>query len=252
MISKISNVRSMMREEGSLVLFKHFLLFLKRSLPEFCFPIYESTLDPPDIKCEVDNLTLRVITCPEEIDNLCGEGFCPTRLLNYKKVLSEGAILFCAFVGKELAHAIGVFTVRGGFKSHPFTFAMDDGHTVGMFAGFTAPKYRRNGIHVYTDCKMLQYLRDRNEGILRVWSVIPKDNLPIRYGLLKAGYYLWGKGYILKLRSLFTIEWVKPVAMGEIEAFLEKYPWRLFRIIGGTYIFLAMKFLSIKLCLMRK
>lgn len=205
----MSKAKRILHEEGFLALFKRLLLFLKKSLfLYYDFDIYESALDPPHMTCEVDDLTIRVITRPEEIDQLesdqlVAEGI---RISRNKEVLSMGAILFCAFVGKELAHVTEVFIGRRAHEIYPLSRAMQYGYTVGL-AGRTAPKYRRKGINVYARSKVLQYLREK--GISRAWDV-QNGNIAARNAVLKLGYYFWGKGYRLRLLSLLTIEGTKP------------------------------------------
>lgn len=197
-----------MHEEGFLALFKSFLSFFKQVLFSYrSYNIYESALDPLDIKCEVDNLTIRVITRPEEVDQLSYGGFYPSKRSRDKEIVTKGAILYCAFVGKELAHITQVFIGRAAHQIHPFSFAMHYGHTVGL-AAFTAPKYRRRGIHLWTRSNVFQYLREKK--ISRAWDVQEKDNVAARNSVVKLGYYLWGEGYRLRLLSVLTLEWTRP------------------------------------------
>lgn len=192
-----------------MVLFKKLLLFLTPCFFSLLrFDIYESALDPPPMTCGVDDLTIRVITRPEEIaqlesDQLIAEGI---KISRNKELLSMDAILFCAFVGNELAHVTHVFISRRAHEIYPLSFAMQYGHTVGL-AGRTAPKYRRKGLYVYTRSNALQYLREK--GFSRAWDV-QNGNIAARNAVLKLGYHFWGKGYGLRLLSLFTIEWTKP------------------------------------------
>jgi len=210
MINRIRRAKQVLHEEGFLALSKQFLLFLRHLL--FLYSshnIYESTLDPPDITCEVDGLTVRMITSLEELDRLeseqsLDEGFDIPR---DKEILSMGAMLFCAFGGKELAHITQVFIGRMAHEIYPFSFAMPYGHTVAM-AAFTTPKYRRKGINAYTHSKVLRYLKEK--GVSRAWDIQDKDNIAARDSLLKIDYYLWGEACRLRLLSLFTIEWTRP------------------------------------------
>ena len=206
----LSRVKLILHEEGRLALFRRVLLFLKERLCSYSsYNIYESALDPSPVTCKVNNLAIRIITSPEEIarlesDQLVAEGFNFSR---DKEIVNKGAILFCAFAGKGLAYVTQVFIGRRAHEIYPFSFAMQYGHTIGL-AGFTAPKYRRQGIHLYTRTKALQYLREK--GISRAWDVQNKDNMAARNAVLKLGYYLWGEGHRLRLLSRLIVEWVKP------------------------------------------
>jgi len=208
MINRINKAKLILHEEGSLALFKALLLFFRNLLLTYAsHNIYESTLDAPIIPPKVSNLTLRVITSPEEVDHLSGEGFEPSRLSLYKKQINEGGILFCAFAGEELAHVCMVCIGRRIDEVYPYSFARQYGHTIGLGA-FTAPTYRRKGIHVYTRSKVFQYLREK--GISRAWDVQYKDNIAARNAILKLGYYLWGEGHYLRVLSLVKFEWINP------------------------------------------
>ena len=211
MINRIGRAKVILNEEGFLALFKRLLPFLKQSLFKYSsFDIYEASLDDvPIIPCQVKDLTLRVITRSEEVDQIASDelvavGF---NFARDKEIVSMGAILFYAFVGNDLAHVTQVFIGRRAHEIYPFSFAMPYGHTVGQ-AWFTVPKYRRKAIHLYTHSKALQYLRE--QGISRAWGVLNKDNIAIRSSLVKVGSYLWGEGCRLRLLSRLTFEWTKP------------------------------------------
>jgi len=206
----LSRAKLILHEEGRLALFRRVLLFLKERLCSYSsYNIYESTLDPLPVTCQVEDLTIRVVTCAEEIaqvesDQLVAEGFNFSR---DKEIVNKGAILFYAFVGNKLVHVAQVFISKRAHESYPFSFAMPFGHTVGL-AGFTAPDYRRRGIHLYTRAKALQYLKEK--GLSRAWDVQNKDNVAVRNSVVKLGYYLWGEGCRLRLLSRLTLEWTRP------------------------------------------
>jgi len=206
----ISRARLVLRREGRLALLRRAVLFLKERLCSYSsYNIYESALDPPDIKCRVDGLTIRVITRAEEIaqvesDQLAAEGFNFSR---DKEIVDKGAILFYAFVDDRLAHVTQVLMGRKAHEIYPFSFAMPFGHTVGL-AGFTAPDYRRRGIHLHTRVRTLHYLKEK--GLSRAWDIQNKDNTAARKAVVKLGYYLSGEGHRLRLLSRFTLEWTRP------------------------------------------
>jgi len=211
---RLSKARLILHEEGCLALFKKALVLLKQALCSYsCNDIYESALDPPPVACRVNDLVLKLVSSEKEFeqienDYLIGEGFNMTR---NKELLRLGAVLYCAFVGNELVHMTQIFIGREAHEIYPFSFAMPFGHTVGL-AWFTAPKYRREGIHVYTQSRVLQYLRQK--GILRAQGVLTKDNIAIRDSLIKIDYYLYDEGCRLRLFSRFILEWTRPKIPG--------------------------------------
>lgn len=195
-----------LREEGLWVLLKKSgcCLFSCKS-----YHIYESTLQPPQFTPKVDNIDIRIITSPDEIEQiesarLISAGFDFER---DKEIVSKGAVIFYAFSGEDLAHVTQVFVGREAHDIYPFSFVMPYGHTAGL-AAFTSPKRRNEGIHLYTRLRALQFLKE--EGYAKAWDVQEKDNEAARNSVMKLGYYLWGEGSRLKLLSLYTIEWTVP------------------------------------------
>ena len=214
MTNRISKAKLILHEEGYLALFKKALVFLKRALWSYsCRNIYESALAAPPVACKVNDLVLKLVSSQKEFaqienDYLIGEGF---NIARDKEILRLGAVLYCAFVGNELVHVTQIFIGREAHEIYPFSFAMPFGHTVGL-AWFTAPKYRREGIHVYTQSRVLQYLRQK--GLSRAQGVLNKDNIAIRDSLIKIDYYLYDEGCRLRLFSRFTLEWTRPKMPG--------------------------------------
>ena len=190
--------RLLLHEEGFLSLFPQ-LLMCKNY-----YNIYENNLDGPRFPCKVDNLTLRIITCPEEFDQLSAEGF---NFSEHAKTITSGEMLFFTFIGKEIVHVNRAFMRRRGVYTHFCPSSMDDGHTVYMGGFWTAPKYRRKGINTFIFSKVLHYLRDR--GVSRVVIIVHPDNIAIVNSLAKVDCYLWGEGYHLKLLFLFNFWRVK-------------------------------------------
>lgn len=174
------------------------------------YNILESTLNAPGVTGKPGDLTVKKITTIEEVEQLVGgfedAGFDFPR---DREIVGKGATLFCTFTGGELAHITQVFDGRETHKLYPFNFAMPCGETIGM-AAFTAEKYRRQGIHLYTRIRALHHLKD--SGATKAWDVQDKNNIAARDSLFKIGYYLWGNGYQLRFLSLIIIEWVKPVS----------------------------------------
>ena len=205
----VSRANWILHENGFLALLRSLILYLTHYFFLLLrFDIYESTLDPPPIKCDVDDLTIRIITHPEELTPLeskylVAEGF---KISRNGKMLSMDAIMFCAFVGDELVHVTYAFVDKKAHERYPLSFAMQYGHTVGL-SGRTAMKYRRKGIYAYTRVKALEYLR--MHGFCKAWDVQNGD-VAARNAVLKVGYYFWGNGYRLRLLSIFIIEWTNP------------------------------------------
>lgn len=210
---EISRIRTLFRQGKQILHDEGFLSLFKRSLFTYgTVYIYENTLHGPSIACKVNNLTLRIIDCLEDFDKLLADGFdfssYEMSIQQCKERLGRGAILFSAFVGKELAHGSWVGMSR---RSHGdfYTFPMDYGHTACIGGTMTTPKYRRKGINVYVYSEMFRYIREK--GLSKAVFQIHKDNIASRSSQAKLGSYVWGTGHHLRLLTLFNFKWLVPI-----------------------------------------
>lgn len=193
-----------LREEG-------FLSFLKQSFFTYtAYFIFENTLAGSIFACKADNLTLKLISALEELEQLLLEGFTFSSyhmsIQQCKQRLNKGAILFCAFVGKELAHGSWVATSRKACSDfHPFP--MDCEHTAYIGGTMTIPKYRRKGINVYVHSEVFRYLKEK--GLSRAMLAIDKNNIAAQDSQNRLGSRIWGRGYDLRLLIL-KLKWLSP------------------------------------------
>ena len=197
--------KQILHEEGFLSLFKR-LLFTYETVY-----IYENNLHGHSIACKLNNQTLRIIDCLEDFNKLLADGFnfssCEMSIQQCRERLSRGAILFCAFVGKELAHGSWVGIDRGTLGDF-YTFPMDYGHTACIGGTMTAPKFRRKGINVYVHSEMFRYIREK--GLSKVVFEVHKDNIAAQSSQAKLGSYIWGTGHHLRLLLLLNFRWLTP------------------------------------------
>ena len=205
---------SILRDEGAKEFLKKTAQFVKatfRITYHTCY-VYEKSLDDVQQTDETEFLprisdyTLIVISTPEQIDDVVASGldiksYRSTEEL--KRLVSLGAILFCVFVGKELAHRVWVsLTLETRHIADPFPFAMDYEHE-GCFAGsHTNPKYRGAGFYTYATAKMYQYLKAIGRTKVR-FTILKKDRVPqqvqARFAprLYAEGFYLRFLGWSL-------------------------------------------------------
>lgn len=204
-------------DEGKLTLHQQgFFSFVKYMVAFFirvlfvcgsCY-IYENRLDGPSITHKLDNLTLRLISTPEEFQQLLVENFdfsSYTDIPLSRKRLNRGAKAFYTFIDKEFAHVTWAATSRkakGDF--HPYPIEED---TACVGATITAPQYRRKGINVYVHSHIFQYLREK--GLSRAVISINKDNISAQNSQIKLGSIRWGNGYYVRLLYLFNYMWTK-------------------------------------------
>ena len=209
---EISRIRTLFRQGKQILHDEGFLSLFKRLLFSYeTVYIYENALHGPIIACKVNNLTLRIIDCLEDFDKLLADGFdfssYEMSIQQCKERLSRGAILFCVFVGKELAHGSWVGMSR---RSHGdfYTFPMDYGHTACIGGTMTTPKYRRKGINVYVYSEMFRYIREK--GLSKAVLEVHKDNIVAQNSQAKLGTYVLGTGHRLRLLTLFHFRWLTP------------------------------------------
>jgi len=217
MINRIGKARIILHEEGFLALFKQLLLFLKQYLFVYSsYNIYETTLDTSIIPCQIKDLTLRVITRPEEVDQLVIDGLVPKGIIaisRLEEVLNMGGIMFCASVDKELAHVELLGVSKQTHEAYPFSFARGHEGSACQMGQSTALRYQLRGLHPHVFGQSCHYLKKK--GISKLWGVLPSRNMRAQYmivrsGAVKVGSYYWGEGCRLRLLSLLTIEWVTP------------------------------------------
>lgn len=195
-----------LHREGTLSLFK--ALFKQLSFTYKPYVLYKNTLDGPIIPCKVDNLTLKSISDPRELDKLVDENFTFSsyhmNIQECKERLSRGALLFCAFVGKELAHGSWVATSRRAYYDfHPFP--MDCERTGYVGGTMTIPKYQRKGINLYAHSEIFQYLKE--SGLSKAVIAIEKNNIAAQNSQDKLCSKVWRRGYYLRL-FIFELTWL--------------------------------------------
>lgn len=207
-IAKINELltvaKRILHEEGFISLLKQLFYTYRR------YFLYENSLNSPITDCKVDNVVLKLISNPIQIEQLLHEGFTFSgyhmSIEQCKERLNKGAIMCCAFVGKELAHGSWVATsVKACSDFH--LFPMDCEHTAYVGGTLTIPKYRRKGINVYVHSEIFRYLKDKN--LSRAMIAIEKGNVDARNSQSKLGSNIWGSGYYLRLLIL-ELKWLSP------------------------------------------
>lgn len=196
--------KQILHEEGFLSLFKRFFIYET-------YHLYENNLDGLNFPCRVDNLILRVTTRLEEFDQLLADGFnfssYEMGIQQCRERLGRGAILFCAFVGKELAHGSWIGMDRGTHDDF-YAFPMNYGHTACIGGTMTVPKYRRKSINAYVHSEMFRYIREK--GLSKAVLEVHKNNIAAQNSQAKLGSCIWGTGHHLRLLLLLNFRWLTP------------------------------------------
>ena len=119
---------------------------------------------------KIDNFTLEVVSTNQEADQLETEGLeFRSQYINSRKALDRGAVAFCIFVGRELAHIFWVGMTeeaKKGMGEPPYKVDFSRGEA--FFAGaWTSPHYRRGGLAQYVGFQARQFLWESGKGLVR-------------------------------------------------------------------------------------
>ena len=192
--------------EGLEALLRRTLYFLLDPVFRYrTFYLYEHTLrdrNEADFIPRLNNLTYRIITTSREAGELAdNESQFSPYVKRFKKGLDKGAIAFCFFVDRELAHWGWVAMnqeAQDSLGGVPIKvdFAKQEAYTG---AAFTLPKYRGKGLMKYSYFKRLQFLKESGMVITR--SAVPKDNVASQRTLDRFGFKRYAKVRYLKVIS---------------------------------------------------
>jgi hypothetical protein len=169
LIKKWSMAWKIRREEGLLAMLKSCILSaIEPVYVHASYYLYENPIDLTEIesnlakhKPKIDEsiLNFRVVDSNRQADELEEEGFefrsypyIFSHDTNYKKMLDDGLIGFCTFVGKEFAAITWVIPsqqAQDRFKPHPLKVDYLN-HQAYPRAAWCNPKYRGLGITRYT------------------------------------------------------------------------------------------------------
>ena len=153
-----------------------------------------------DFVPEVDGWSFRIIYTNEEADELEAEGF-HFREYAYdaRNRLDQGAIAFCVFVGHELAN-IGWLCptqqARDSLNEPPARVDFPNGEAC-VGGGWTNPKYRRMGLHIYCGLKRDEWWLQ--SGIVKVKWVIARRNVASLTAQSKVGDVSYAEGRLVKI-----------------------------------------------------
>lgn len=210
---EIGRIKRVFRRGGEILHEEGFLSLFKRFFMHETYYLYENRLDGLTFPYKVANLMLRVITQPEEFDEVLAEGFdfSSYELMSSqqcKERLARRAILFCAFVGKEIVHGSWVGVDKRCHEDF-YSFPMNYGCPACIGGTMTSPKYRRKGIYTYVHSEIFRYLREK--GLSKAVLQIGKDNTAPQKAQSKLGSHIVGKGHSLKLLLLFNFRWTTKI-----------------------------------------
>lgn len=192
-----------MQTEGLPAFVRRAFLFVVRSFFSYGnYYIYEKTLNDANelqFTPKIQNCNLKILSTPEEVDELIAEGFHINAYLaisETKARISRRAILFCVFVGKELAHRSWV-TMSNETRMDMLPYAVDFRSEVCLGSTDTYPKYRGLGIYTYVYSEIYKFLKEKGWSKARFSS--RTDNTAVQKAQAKLASRIYARGRYLRL-----------------------------------------------------
>ena len=194
-----------LREQGVISFVNRTFSFLARPFFNYqVFYMYEEVLDnteATEFTPRTQTVSLRIISTPEDVDELIAEGFDFSHYRDtnqLKKRLNMGAVLFCAFVQRELAHiSLVAMSKNSQWDAGLAPFAVDYQSEAYVGATETNPKYRGVGICPYVYSKIYQFLKEK--GRSKAKFTTNKGNVAFQRAQDKLGSRVSAEGRLLKI-----------------------------------------------------
>jgi len=164
LIYNLNNALDVIRHDGWIIFFKsmgHEML----GIPREVYFVYEHTIkerDPVDFMTSLQDFEEFMLHDKRELEDLVSKGYkFDSRVKNNKIALDNGAIVYCLFVQKELAH-IGRVAITPRAKQyvdeHPFKVNFDQNEAV-TGSTWSHPKFRGKGLMKYGYYQRFEFLR---------------------------------------------------------------------------------------------
>ncbi len=205
-----ARAKHILETEGLVSLVKRSLIYVvSRVFRYYSVYLYEHSMaerNEEQFIPEINNLTFKIISTNEQADELVKDGFedirWPPVIVDVRKCLDNGAIAFCFFVDKELAHIgwVGLSKeAKNCFDAVPYHvyFSHNQACTGGTV---TIPKYRANGLMQYGYYKRLQFLQERAYSTSR--NAVDRNNTAAQKAHAKFAPKIYAKAYYLRIFCL--------------------------------------------------
>jgi hypothetical protein len=196
---ELSRTKSILSEEGLPVLIKRAFAYAGNALFGCgTYLVYEFKLDRAQIvdKIPRTGCSFKTITTMSEYNEMVGQGY-DFGIRDFRPRLRKGAIVFCAFINKQLASEYWVAQDARAKKAvDPIPFKVDFAHgEVCSGVRFTDPKYRRYGLSEYLFSERIRYLVENNyhtsKATVNVNNVISQQmNAKLSGKIIAKGRYL--------------------------------------------------------------
>ncbi len=165
----------------------------------YCLEYDLNETNSADFNPKVDSLESRIVSSEQQVNELTSDGFdLGSSHDMLRSLLGKGAILFCIFIERVLAHAAYVaFTEETRAWLEPpyrVDYSKNEASTGG---GFTIPKYRGIGLFTYNLYIMLRFLKDRR--IVKARNIVHTGNIASLRAVVKFGPRVYAKGYFVRI-----------------------------------------------------
>ena len=166
--------------------------------------LYKHTIEErneSDFMPRIDDFSVNIICSNKEADELAeATGFdFRRRFVKDKNRLDKGAIAFCVFVGKELAHIGWVALSEEAKKTiDPLPYKVDFANNEACTGGtLTIPEYRGKGLMVYGYYRRFQFLKEK--GVVASRNAVSTSNIASQRAHAKFEPKIYAEARYLKL-----------------------------------------------------
>ena len=194
----------MLQKDGLLAFSVKGVRFLRRCVfIHERYYMYELPLNEPmkfESTPKIQDSAFEIITTSQRLNELVAQGFdFGIHSIGAKKKLDKGAIMFCIFIGQELACIHWAAVTREAMNilikiSYEVDFLNNEAY---LGWSETNPKYRRLLLSRYNFSEERKFLAKM--GKTRGRTLVEKSNLASLKGLPKAGGGIYGEGLYLKI-----------------------------------------------------
>lgn len=201
---KYQRGRFVLQKEGLLPLIREGIRFLRRAVFIYeRYDMYEIRLKDPmrfESKPKIQNSIFEIILASQRLNELAAQGFdFGIHIIRAQEMLDKGALMFCIFVGKELACVNWVAPTQEAMNVQiKIPYKVDFSNSE-VYCGWveTNPRYRRLGISMH----VILYMKFTLETMGKTTGkcIVENGNLASQKRLIKVGFKLYGKGRYLKI-----------------------------------------------------
>ena len=168
--------------------------------------MYELTLNEPmkfESTPKIKDFVFEIVTTGQRLKDLAAQG-CDfgINIIGAEEKLNKGAIMFCIFMGKELAcvhwaaanqEAINTLINKTCYKTD---FSNNEAY---LGWSETNPKYRRAGLSMYVILEKVRLLTTMGKTTGK--CLVARNNVASRKAIIKCGGRIYGEGRYLKILS---------------------------------------------------